>query len=68
VFLDSERARLQAAKAALMKRSAMRRTMLALEIAQMRAKLHGTADMMKTGMTVAETVMRFLTRDKRREP
>ena len=67
MFLDSERARLQAAKAVLMQRSAMRRAMLALEIAQARSRLCGAADVAKTGMAVAETVMRFLTRDKRRD-
>jgi len=41
--------------------------MLALEIAQARSRLCGAADVAKTGMAVAETVMRFLTRDKRRD-
>ena len=68
MFLDSEHAKLQAAKAALMKRSALKRAMLALDIAQARARLRGAGDMMKTGMIVAETLTRFFARDKKRAP
>ena len=65
MFLDSERARLQAAKAVLVKRCDMRRMAMSLDIAQARAGLRGALSGVKAGVAVAEMAVRALTGGKK---
>jgi len=66
VFLDAEHARLQAAKAVVVQRCALRRAAMALSLAQTRIRLCGTADGVKLGIAAAEVVVRALTGGKKR--
>jgi len=67
VFLDSERAKLQARMAQVVQRCDMRRAAISLGALQARARLRSAVDGVKMGMTVAEMLINALSRRKKRD-